>query len=95
MRQQLRGPELAPQIQLLGLEFQGSRRHPVGDGSGANAVFNTGSSVTVKIALTDGSTAAPVCSGDTGTTTETNNLKVGACTAASGTPPSVSFTESH
>ena len=29
--QQLRGPELAAQIQLPGLEFQGSRRHPVGD----------------------------------------------------------------
>lgn len=29
--QQLRGPELAAQIQFLGLEFQGSRRHPVGD----------------------------------------------------------------
>ncbi len=75
--------------------WKGTEYNIVGDGSGANASFNIGSTVTVKIALTDGSTAAPVCSGDTGTTSETNNLKVGACKTASGTPPSVTFTESH
>ena len=75
--------------------WKGTEYNIVGDGSGANAVFNTGSNVTVKIALTDGSTVAPVCAGDTGSTSETNNLKVGACKATSGTPPSVSFTESR
>ena len=85
------------QDSVLGLAgfWKGTEYNIVGDGNGANAAFNIGSNVTVKIALTDGSTAAPMCTGDTGTTSETNNLKVGACKAASGTPPSVSFTESH
>jgi hypothetical protein len=67
----------------------------VGDGGGSEARFNKGSSVTVNIALTDGSTAAPTCAARDGTTGETNNLTLHACKATSGSTPSVSFTETH
>ena len=67
----------------------------VGDGGGSAATFNTGSSLTVKIALTDGSTAAPTCLSNAGTTGETNNLTLGKCTASGGSTPSISFTESR
>ena len=67
----------------------------VGDGGGSAAKFNTGSSVTVEIALKDGSTTAPVCESDDGTTGETNNLTLGSCTVASGSTPTVKFTEKH
>lgn len=65
-----------------------------GDSDGSEAVFNKGSSVTVNLALTDGSNAAPTCVGNAGTTGESNNLNLGACTATSG-PPSIQFTESN
>ena len=65
-----------------------------GPGGGSAAIFNNGASITVKIALTDGSTQAPVCKAKAGTTGETNNLNLGACTASGGTTPSVQFTES-
>lgn len=65
-----------------------------GDGDGSAAVFNKGASIQVLTTLTDGSTAAPTCQGDDGTTGETNNLKLGPCAAAGGTNPSVTFTES-
>jgi len=67
----------------------------VGDGGGSNAKFNSGTKVTVEIAVKDGSTAKPTCESDDGTTGETNNLKLGSCTAASGATPSISFTESN
>jgi len=51
--------------------------------------------VTVKIALTDGSTAAPTCVAGAGSTGETNNLNLGPCTTAAGSTPSVQFTESN
>ena len=66
----------------------------VGNAGGSRAQFNSGSSVTVKIALTDGSTSAPQCVADAGSTGETNNLNLGSCTTAGGTNPSVQFTES-
>ncbi|MEA3180883.1 MAG: hypothetical protein QOI59_4406 [Gammaproteobacteria bacterium] len=67
----------------------------VGNAGGSRANFNSGSSVTVKVALTDGSTAAPSCVAGAGSTGETNNLNLGACTTASGTNPSIQFTESN
>jgi hypothetical protein len=66
----------------------------VGNAGGSRAQFNTGSSVTVKLALTDGSTAAPTCVANDGTTGETNNLNLHTCSTASGTP-SIQFTESN
>jgi hypothetical protein len=65
----------------------------VGDGDASAAVFNTGSYIRVKIVATDGSTAAPACAADSGTTGETNNLNLRACTATGGTYPSIAFVE--
>ena len=67
----------------------------VGDAGGSEAEFNSGSSITVNLAVTDGSTAAPSCVGDSGTTGESNNLTLGSCTATSGSSPSIKFTESN
>ena len=66
----------------------------VGNAGGSEAVFNKGAKVTVKIALTDGSTAAPSCVANSGSTGETNNLNLGSCSTAGGSSPSVQFTES-
>jgi hypothetical protein len=67
----------------------------VGNAGGSRAQFNSGSSVTVKAALTDGSSAAPRCVAGAGSTGETNNLNLGSCTTAGGTTPSIQFTESN
>jgi hypothetical protein len=68
----------------------------VGDAGGSEAEFNSsGVSIKVNIAATDGSTSAPTCKANTGTTGETNNLTLGSCTATGGSTPSVSFTESN
>lgn len=67
----------------------------VGNAGGSRAVFNKGSSVTVKVSLTDGSTSAPTCVAGAGTTGETNNLNLGTCSASGGPTPSVQFTESN
>lgn len=67
----------------------------IGDGGGSEAKFNRGSSVTVNIALDDGSSAAPTCKANDGTTGETNNLTLGPCAASGGSTPSVTFAESN
>jgi hypothetical protein len=67
----------------------------VGNAGGSRAVFNKGSSVTVNVALTDGSTSAPKCINNSGSTGETNNLDRGTCSKAGGTSPSIQFTESN
>lgn len=69
-----------------------------GNAGGSEAKFNTGVSLTAKVALTDGSTSAPTCispSSDDGTTGETNNLTLGSCTTTSGSTPSIQFVESN
>jgi hypothetical protein len=69
----------------------------LGNAGGSEAEFNSGSSITAKIALTYGSTTAPTClspSSDAGTTGETNNLNPGSCSATGGSAPSITFTES-
>jgi hypothetical protein len=66
----------------------------VGDAGGSEAVFNKGVSLTVKVALTDGSTSAPTCVADDGTTVESNNLNLGSCSTAGGSSPYIQFTES-
>ena len=65
----------------------------VGDAGGSRADFNKGASITVKVAVKDGSTAAPKCVADEGSTGETNNLTLGSCTASSGSTPYIEFTE--
>ena len=66
----------------------------VGDAGGSEAVFNRGTEITVNVAAQYGSTTAPTCASNSGTTAETNNLNAGPCTAAGGTTPSIQFTES-
>lgn len=79
----------------LATAWTGSEFNIVGDGGGSQAKFNKGSSITVEIALKDGSTAAPTCQSDDGTTGETNNLTLGACTATKGTTPYIKFIEKN
>jgi hypothetical protein len=67
----------------------------VRNGGGSKATFNKGSSVTVKVTVTHGSTAAPACSSNAGTTGETNNLTLGACSAVSDARPYIQFKESN
>jgi hypothetical protein len=67
----------------------------VGDAGGSEAEFNSGTSITVNLAVTDGSTSAPSCVADSGTTGESNNLNLGTCTASGGSTPSIQFTESN
>jgi hypothetical protein len=67
----------------------------VGDAGGSRAVFNAPVSITVKVALTDGSTSAPKCVANAGSTGESNNLNLGACSKAGGSSPSIQFIESN
>jgi hypothetical protein len=67
----------------------------VGDAGGSRAVFNKGVKVSVTLKLADGSKLAPKCVANAGTTGETNNLNLGACTAsAPGGIPQIAFSES-
>jgi hypothetical protein len=75
--------------------WQQSEFNVVGDAGGSRADFNKPVSITVKLALTDGSTSAPTCVADAGTTGESNNLDLGKCTTASGSSPYIEFTESN
>ena len=65
-----------------------------GDAGGSEAEFNASASVTVHVAVQDGSTSAPACLANAGTTGETNNFNLGSCSGAGGTTPSIQFTES-
>jgi hypothetical protein len=67
----------------------------VGDAGGSRADFNKPVSIAVKVALTDGTTSAPTCVANAGTTGESNNLNLGTCSTASGSSPSIRFTESN
>jgi hypothetical protein len=84
--------------------WKGAEFNVVGDGGGSNANFNSGSSVTVNVAVNDGATSAPQCQGGasgtqfSGATGEGNNLTLGACTAKAGSStasPYIQFTESN
>ena len=74
--------------------WTGTEFNILGDGAGSQANFNKGTTITVNIALTDGSTKAPSCRTNTIFTYETNNLALGKCSGQSGTTPSITFTES-
>lgn len=67
----------------------------VGNAGGSEAQFNSGSSITVKLAVTDGSTAAPSCVANSGSTGESNNLNLGSCSTGGGSTPYIQFTESN
>jgi len=66
----------------------------IGDGDGSEAVFNSGASITVKVAVTNGTKNAPICAANAGTTGETNNLNLGSCTGTGAGTPYIEFTES-
>jgi hypothetical protein len=69
-----------------------------GNAGGSKADFNSGSSINVKIEVTDGSTSTPTCvspSDDDGTTGETNNLTLGSCSVTGGSAPYIEFNEKH
>ncbi|HEX4080897.1 MAG TPA: hypothetical protein VHX61_18700 [Rhizomicrobium sp.] len=75
--------------------WQGIEFNVIGNGGGSEAVFNPGTKIKVRIAETDGTTTAPDCVANDGTTGETNNLDLlGSCKAKGGATPSVSFKES-
>ena len=75
--------------------WKSSEFNVVGNAGGSEAKFNTGSSMTVKVAVSNGSTSAPTCASNAGSTGETNNLNLGSCTASGGTNPSIQFTQSN
>jgi len=54
----------------------------VGDAGGSRADFNSGSSIKVVLAFSDGSATKPTCLANAGTTGETNNLNLGSCTTS-------------
>jgi hypothetical protein len=66
----------------------------LGNGGGSQANFNTGSSITVLLYLSDGSNSAPTCVADGGSSGESNNLSAGSCLSFGGGLPSIRFTES-
>ncbi|WP_266180626.1 hypothetical protein [Dyella humicola] len=82
-------------VLYLATVWKESEFNVVGNAGGSEAQFNSGSSITVKVAVSDGSTSAPSCVADSGTTGESNNLNLGSCTASSGSTPSIQFTESN
>jgi len=67
----------------------------VGDGDDAEADFNRGSSILVKLMVADGSTAAPLCRPGSGTTGETNNLTLGTCQAGLSANPAHGFIDPY
>jgi hypothetical protein len=75
----------------------------VGNAGGSQANFNSGASISPLIRLNDGSTAAPKCLANAGTTGETNNLNLvsGSCLVSAGdsaygvTAPYMEYTESN
>ena len=79
----------ADSVTDLGTAWNQSEFNIIGDGGGSKATFNTGSSITVNIAVSGASN--PTCASNAGTTGETNNLTLGSCTASSS---AIKFTES-
>lgn len=67
----------------------------VGNAGGSEAEFNSGSSITVNVAANYGSTSAPTCVANDGSTGESNNLNLGSCSTSGGSTPYIQFTESN
>ena len=71
-------------VMFLAQGWNGSEFNIIGDGGGSQAVFNAGAALTVEIDLTDGTSDAPTCKANDGTTGETNNLNLKKCKATGG-----------
>jgi hypothetical protein len=81
----------------LSQHWTGAEFNVVGNGGGARAVFNSGSTITVSLEAATGTSTSPTCRGNSGTTGESNNLSF---IAAPNDPtsrhfPSILFTESN
>jgi hypothetical protein len=83
----------ADSITNLASAWNSAEFNIIGDGGGTEAVFNKSTAIEVRIGVKDGSTAAPTCSANDGTTGETNNRILGACSAFSGAEPAIEFKE--
>jgi hypothetical protein len=79
----------------LATAWKESEFNVIGDGDGSEADFNSASSVTVKISVWNGTTDAPTCASDSGTTGETNNLNLSTCSGTGGIAPYIEFTEAN
>ncbi|MET3652226.1 hypothetical protein [Dyella japonica] len=82
-------------VLLLASVWKVGEFNVVGNAGGSEAQFNSGSSITVKLAVNNGSTSAPSCVANSGSTGESNNLNLGACSTSGGSTPSIQFTESN
>jgi hypothetical protein len=82
-------------VVYLATGWEESEFNIFGDGGGSAADFNSGSSITVKVQVTNGTENAPVCAANSGTTGETNNLNLGSCSASGGATPYIEFGESN
>lgn len=85
----------ADSVVYLATVWKQSEFNVVGNAGGSEADFNSGSSITVKVASTYGSTTAPTCVANDGSTGESNNLNLGSCSATGGSSPYIQFTESN
>ena len=66
-----------------------------GDGGGSEASFNNGSTIVVRTSVDDGTTNAPSCLENDGTTGETNSLTLlNPCCTIGGASPAIAFKES-
>ena len=84
----------ADSVLNLASGWQAAEFNIVGDGDGAEAVFNTGATIRVLTSIDDGTTNAPSCS-PTGYTGETNSLTLGnSCCPTGGTSPGITFMQS-
>lgn len=83
----------------LGQFWNASEFNIFGDGDGTAATFNAGPTIEVDIQEEDGTTNAPVCKGNSGTTAETNNLtlskKCKTFGVVDGAAPHATFTETN
>jgi hypothetical protein len=82
-------------VVYLATVWKQSEFNVVGNAGGSEADFNSGSSITVRVAGTYGSTTAPSCIANDGSTGESNNLNLGSCSAVGGSSPYIQFTESN
>jgi hypothetical protein len=82
----------------LATDWHQSEFNVIGDCCASQAVFNKGSTLQVDIEIINGTTAAPHCIANAGTTGETNNLNLKSCATFPKTGslgPSLEFVESN
>lgn len=80
----------------LGQGWNAAEFNVFGRDSGKTASFNTGSTLTVRMDSTDGTTTPPLCISGAGTTGETNNLNLlHSCCPNGGASPGITFMETN